>query len=93
MELLGSNGVPAGAIRDLREIRDDEEMQRRGVIVTVDHPERGPFTMPGWPVRMSESKVAVTASPLLGAHSSQIYGDWLGLDEAEIAKLRDDGVI
>ena len=31
--------------------------------------------------------------PPLGAHVDDVLGDLLGLDEAEIARLRDEGVI
>ena len=33
---------------------------------TVQHPVRCDFTMPAFPVKMSESKVPVVCSPLLG---------------------------
>ena len=32
-------------------------MREREIFVTVDHPVRGEFTMPGWPVKMSRSHV------------------------------------
>jgi crotonobetainyl-CoA:carnitine CoA-transferase CaiB-like acyl-CoA transferase len=33
------------------------------------------------------------APPLLGEHTAEVLSDRLGLDEAEIAELRDRGVI
>jgi len=42
--------------------------------------------MPGWPVKMSESAVPVTAAPLLGAQTAEVLVDWLGMDEAQVAE-------
>jgi formyl-CoA transferase len=93
MEALGRAGVPAGAVMDTRELSEDPHLRARGIFVTVQHPARGAFTMPGWPVKMSASQVPVTAAPLLGANNAEVYADWLGLDEHELATLRNDGVI
>ena len=93
MEILGNAGVPAGAILDTWELSHDKDMQEREIFVTVDHPDRGDFLMPGWPVRMSDSDVKVTASPLLGADNADIYGAWLGYDEDKLSTLKGDGVI
>ena len=93
MDLVGAAGAPAGAVRDLQEIVDDPEVQARGMVVTVDHPARGPFTMPGWPVKMTESRVDVTASPLLGQDNADVYRDWLGYSADDLERLRAEGII
>jgi crotonobetainyl-CoA:carnitine CoA-transferase CaiB-like acyl-CoA transferase len=42
--------------------------------------------MPGWPVKMSESSVEVTAAPLLGEQTADVLAEWLGMDDAQIAE-------
>jgi formyl-CoA transferase len=88
MNTLASAGVPAGAIFDTQELRNDPHLRARGMFVTVQHPVRGSVTIPGWPVRMSASHVEMTPSPLLGEHTDEIYGGLLGLNESEISELR-----
>jgi formyl-CoA transferase len=93
MERLGSAGVPAGAVFDTDELLNDPFLRQRGMFVTIDHPVRGEFTMPGWPVKMSDSDVPVTAAPLLGQHNEQVYGGWFGYTSAEVRGLRDEQII
>lgn len=93
MTVLGSAGVPTGAVLGTDELLNDPHLRDRGVFVTIDHPVRGPVTLPGWPVHMSASKVPVIAPPLLGQHNSAIYGELLGMNASQIAAMRHDGVI
>ena len=93
MRLLGQAGVPAGAVLDTQEILDDPDLRRNRAIVTVQHPTRGAFTMPGWPVRMSDSQVDIEAAPLLGADNDAVYGSILGMSSHSIQALRDRKVI
>jgi formyl-CoA transferase len=83
MEHLGSAGVPVGATLDTAELASDPYLHERGMFVTVDHPVAGKFTMPGWPVHMSASRVPITRAPLLGEHTQEI------LDELGVADVGD----
>jgi formyl-CoA transferase len=93
MQILGDAGVPAGAVYDTMEITQDPAVQQREMIVTVDHPKRGKFTLPGWPVKMSESYVKVDRSPLLGEHNAEVYAEWLGLTARDLEDLKAQTVI
>jgi formyl-CoA transferase len=93
METLGRAGVPAGAVFDTEELLNDPSLRERGMFATVEHPVRGPFTMPAWPVKMSNSSVPLAASPLLGEHNAAVYGELLGCGESELAALREEKVI
>ena len=93
MEKLGAVGVPCGAVMDTKELSDDSSMRDREIFVEVDHPVRGRVLMPGWPVKMTDSHVKVTASPLLGADSSEVYAEWLDLSTDELTALKSEGVI
>jgi formyl-CoA transferase len=93
MEQLGSAGVPAGATFDTLELTQDEHLNRREAIVTIEHPTRGTLKMPGWPVHMEHSHVRVEAAPLLGQHNRDVYTELLELRDDELDRLREQGVI
>jgi formyl-CoA transferase len=93
MRLMGDAGVPAGAVLDCGELVNDPHLRRREVFVEVDHPVRGRFVIPGWPVKMSASRVPVMAPPVLGADTEAVYGELLGLSADEIAALRAEKAI
>ena len=93
MLVLGSAGIPAGAVFDTQELRDDAFLRQRGTFVTVKHPVRGDFVMPGWPVKMSDSQVQIVTSPLLGEHTEEIYGELLGYTPEKITQLKAENII
>ena len=93
MRVLGDAGVPAGAIFDTMELTDEMDFERRGIMQTMQHPTAGPFKMPGWPVRFGGRTPEVKPAPLLGQHTHEVLGDWLGLDTDQIEQLDKDGVI
>jgi len=84
METLQNAGVPAGAVFDTQELMNDPNLRQRGMFAEIEHPTRGKFHIPGWPVKMSDSRVPVTCAPLLGQHTAELLSEWLGMGEEEI---------
>ena len=93
MEKLGAMGVPCGAVMDTKELSDEPSMREREIFAEIDHPVRGKLTIPGWPVKMSDSYVKVTASPLLGADNVDVYDEILGLSKSDLNSLKKEGVV
>jgi formyl-CoA transferase len=93
MATLAAAGVPCGAVLDSGEILGDADLIARGMVVTVDHPTRGAFTMPANPIRLSDSPTSVTAAPLVGQHNAEVYGALLGIGADELAQLARDRVV
>ncbi len=93
MKILGEAGVPCGAVLDSVELLNDPHMKERGMIVTIDHPVRGKFTMPGCPVRLEHSPVEVKSAPLHGEHNAEVYGSMLGLGAGQLDDLKREGII
>jgi formyl-CoA transferase len=93
MEILAGAGVPCGAVLDSTEILSDPHLRKRRFIVDLEHPRRGPYPMPGNPVRLSDSPTEIERSPLLGEHNAEIYGKLLGVGPEQIESLRRDGII
>ena len=92
MAQLSAVGVPAGAVLDTQELIDEPTFRQRGILQTMTHGERK-MTMPTWPVRFDGVPTEVKPAPLLGEHTEEVLADWLGLDAAAVAGLREDGVV
>ncbi|MEO9229790.1 MAG: CoA transferase [Devosia sp.] len=93
MNTLGAAGVPAGAVLDTMELSQDPYLRASGAIVELEHPVRGRYMMPAWPVRMTDTEVPVLSSPLLGADSADVLGALAGVDAAQLAGLRQRNVV
>ena len=60
----------------------------------VEHPELGPIVVPTSPLRLhGTAKPPMLPSPRIGQHNDEIYGGWLGLSAADLAALKEEGVI
>jgi formyl-CoA transferase len=93
MELLGAAGVPTGAVLDAADLSTDPALRERGMFVELEHPVRGTFVMPAWPVKMSGSSVPVQVAPLLGEHNEEVLGQLLGYSAEQVAALREERVL
>ncbi len=86
-------GVPAGPIYRMSEVMTDEQVRHREMVVELEHPRAGRITVNGTPVKLTETPGGIrTPPPVLGEHTEDVLRE-LGLAEAELTGLRDDGVI
>ena len=92
MDLLNARNVPCGPILSTKELIEDATLADVGTVVSVKHPERGEFKTVGCPLRLSDSPVEVTTSPLLGEHNERVYSG-LGYSSDRLQELRVAGVI
>jgi crotonobetainyl-CoA:carnitine CoA-transferase CaiB-like acyl-CoA transferase len=44
-------------------------------------------------VRFDGAPAPVKPSPLLGEHTPQVFGDWLGMSAGDVKGLRDDRIV
>jgi crotonobetainyl-CoA:carnitine CoA-transferase CaiB-like acyl-CoA transferase len=92
--LLEAVGVPCGPINDVGEVFANEQVQARGMAIDLPHSEAGQVTLVRNPIRMSATPATSNiAPPLLGQHTDDILRDVLGRSDAEIAALRERGVL
>jgi formyl-CoA transferase len=75
--LLLAAGVPAGPIRDYRQVLDeDPHVRARGMVQEVDHPVEGRVRVLGSPIRMSRTPARIRRHPpLLGEHTEEVLGE------------------
>ena len=90
---LNAINVPCGPIMDTAELLDDQDLRASGMIVEVEHPERGPFKTVGCPFTLSDSPVQVTRSPLLGEHNAEILRELLDTPDDELERLTAAGAM
>ena len=86
--------VPCGPVNTVADIFADPHFAARDNLVTLEDPVAGPVTIPGVFPRLSKTPGRIDRlGPRLGEHNGAVYGRLLGLDDAEIARLRTEGVI
>ena len=94
--ILDEAGVPAGPVMSIADIAADRQYQARGMIAEIpdERMPEGVTYMPGIIPHLTETPGAIVHSGgNLGADNTAIYGDFLGLDKAEMERLEAKGVI
>jgi crotonobetainyl-CoA:carnitine CoA-transferase CaiB-like acyl-CoA transferase len=95
VQMMDEAGVPAGPIYTAREIVADPHFRAREMIVPVPIEDGVEFPMPGLVPALSETPGVVRwpGSLAPGSHNREVYGELLGLDDAQLADLEQRGVI
>ena len=86
--------VPNSPIYSIADVFADPQYAARQTLATVDDPVLGPVKMPAPVPRLSQTPGAITRpTPEVGEHNVEVYGGLVGLSEADLARLQEDGVI
>ncbi|HVC53436.1 MAG TPA: CoA transferase [Stellaceae bacterium] len=92
-EALFGERVPCAAVRPIEEMFDHPQVLAEGLVTHIDHPVVGGYRTMTKPVAFADTPgPAPTAAPLHGQHSAEVLARF-GFGDAEIAALRDKGVV
>jgi len=94
-EILNAAGVICGPIYTVADMFKDEHFWAREMLVKHNDPEIGEFIGPGIFPKFSETPGAIkwTGPWQEGAHNAEVYGELLGFDGAQLAELKQGGVL
>ena len=88
-------GIIAAVVQSAEDrVEYDPQLHHREMHPVVHHPDLGEVQYEGYPVKMSRTPAYIHGrAPLLAEHNQYVYGDLLGMSAAEIAGMRERGVI
>jgi len=93
IEKLNAAGVPCGRVMGLREVFADPQVIDQEMVLTQEHPGHGTVRMLGFPIKFAEAPCTLRRpTPEIGADTDAVLAE-LGYSPAEIAALRDAGVV
>jgi crotonobetainyl-CoA:carnitine CoA-transferase CaiB-like acyl-CoA transferase len=91
---LAAKDVPHAPILGVGAALNHPHSLAREMVVSAEHPAAGTVRMVGRPIKFpGMTQAPLKASPLLGQHTVEVLKEQLGLDDAMIGQLRDEGVI
>ena len=94
LPLLESAGVPNGPINNIAQVFEEPQVRARGVKIELEHAAAGKLPLVASPMRFSGTPLEYRlAPPLLGEHTDEVLRGLLGKSDAEIARLRAEGVL
>jgi crotonobetainyl-CoA:carnitine CoA-transferase CaiB-like acyl-CoA transferase len=94
MRKCESEQVPCGPVYAIDEIFEDPHYAARENILRMKDPRAGDLAVPNLVPRLSDTPGRVNwLGPELGSHNEEIYKGLLGLDDAELERLKGAGVV
>jgi len=93
IERLTAAGIPCGRVRDLAQVFADPQIVERAMVIALEHPIAGTIRALGVPVKLADTPGAIRQPPpMLGQHTNPVLRD-LGIENEEIARLKEEGAI
>jgi crotonobetainyl-CoA:carnitine CoA-transferase CaiB-like acyl-CoA transferase len=90
MRRLQEEGVPAGAVLNMKEELEDPHIRARGFLERMEGPDFGAVDISGIAWKMSATPGSVRLiPPPLAAHNDYVYREVMGLDSGEIRAMEE----
>lgn len=93
VDRLVAAGVVAAPVLTPEEVVEHPIYRDRGIFPEGEHPVLGSVPLVRVPYRFSGADVATDRGPALGEHNAGVLAEVLGYDDADVAKLYEDGVL
>ncbi|MEX0942596.1 MAG: CoA transferase [Pseudomonadales bacterium] len=94
IDILQAARVPSAVVRNVEEVINDVHLHERGMLHRVMHPVLGEITLPDSPINVASGRqTSPHPAPALGQHNHKVYSEMLALDEKEIERLSEQGVL
>jgi crotonobetainyl-CoA:carnitine CoA-transferase CaiB-like acyl-CoA transferase len=90
---LQSVQIPAHAVQNSAECRDDPQLLSLGHFVTTDHALLGPVELEGTRIYLADTPAEVGPAPTLGQHALPVLETILGYDQDRITRLLVSGAL
>jgi crotonobetainyl-CoA:carnitine CoA-transferase CaiB-like acyl-CoA transferase len=92
-EQIFGERVPCAAVRPIEEMFDHPQVLAEDLVATLDHPVVGRYRTMTKPIKFADTPgPAPRAAPTFGQHSDEILAEH-GYSAAEIAALRERGIV
>jgi crotonobetainyl-CoA:carnitine CoA-transferase CaiB-like acyl-CoA transferase len=90
--------VPCGEVRDVADLLEDPHLRARGMVVDIEHPRLGKVATYNTPVLFDGQSIGIAPGenpldPEAGEHGRAILREMLGMDDAEVDRLRLEGAV
>jgi benzylsuccinate CoA-transferase BbsF subunit len=92
MDMLQSDGVPAGAVQNSEDIFNDPQLEGRQFLAELAHPVLGTFGHIAPYFKLSDIEPKLRTSPCLGEHTEFVCTQLLGMTDDEFVRYFQDSV-
>jgi formyl-CoA transferase len=98
--LFIDHGIPCAPVRSVAEVTADPELERRRMLIGSESVTRGKIKVMGTPLKITAAETRddalidrpLSPPPALGEHTAEVLAT-VGIDEAELSRLRASGII